>query len=70
MATGLPQGAAVQKIESRAEAIRIAVRSAGSGDVILVAGKGHEETQEIRGEKFPFSDRREVEKALAERGRA
>jgi UDP-N-acetylmuramoyl-L-alanyl-D-glutamate--2,6-diaminopimelate ligase len=34
------------------------------------AGKGHEETQEIRGEKFPFSDRREVEKALAERGRA
>jgi UDP-N-acetylmuramoyl-L-alanyl-D-glutamate--2,6-diaminopimelate ligase len=70
MAAGLPQGAAVQKIESRAEAIRTAVRSAGSGDVVLVAGKGHEETQEIRGEKFPFSDRREVEKALAERGRA
>jgi len=70
MAAGLPKGAAAQKIENRAEAIRMAVRSAGSGDVILVAGKGHEETQEIRGEKYPFSDRREVEKALAERSRS
>ena len=70
MAAGLPKGAAVQKMENRAEAIRTAVRSAGPGDVILVAGKGHEETQEIRGEKIPFSDRREVEKALAERSRA
>lgn len=70
MAAGLPKGAAAQRIENRAEAIRTAVRSAGPGDVVLVAGKGHEETQEIRGEKFPFSDRREVEKALAERGRA
>ena len=70
MAAGLPKGAAVQQMENRAEAIRTAVRSAGSGDVVLVAGKGHEETQEIRGEKFPFSDRREVEKALAERGRS
>ena len=70
MSTGLPKGAAVQQMENRAEAIRTAVRSAGSGDVVLVAGKGHEETQEIRGEKFPFSDRREVEKALAERGRS
>jgi UDP-N-acetylmuramyl tripeptide synthase len=70
MAAGLPKGAPAQKVENRAEAIRTAVRSAGPGDVILVAGKGHEETQEIRGEKFPFSDRREVEKALAERSRS
>ena len=70
MAAGLPKGVAFQQMENRAEAIRTAVRSAGSGDVVLVAGKGHEETQEIRGEKFPFSDRREVEKALAERGRS
>ncbi|NCZ96208.1 UDP-N-acetylmuramoyl-L-alanyl-D-glutamate--2,6-diaminopimelate ligase [bacterium] len=70
MAAGLPKGAAVQKIENRAEAIRAAVRSAGPGDVVLVAGKGHEEIQEIRGEKIPFSDRREVEKALAERSRS
>jgi len=70
MAAGLPKGAAVQKIENRAEAIRAAVRSAGPGDVVLVAGKGHEEIQEIRGEKIPFSDRREVEKALAEKSRS
>ena len=70
MAAGLPEGATARKIENRAEAIRTAVRSAGPGDVILVAGKGHEETQEILGKKFPFSDRREVEKALAERSRA
>ena len=70
MAAGLPKGAAAQKIENRSEAIRTAVRSAGPGDVVLVAGKGHEEIQEIRGEKIPFSDRREVEKALAERSRA
>lgn len=70
MAAGLPKGAAAQKIENRAEAIRTAIRSAGPGDVVLVAGKGHEEFQEIRGEKLPFSDRREVEKALAERSRS
>ena len=70
MAAGLPKGSAAQKIENRAEAIRTAIRSAGPGDVVLVAGKGHEEIQEIRGEKFPFSDRREVEKALAERSRS
>lgn len=70
MASGLPQGAAARTIENRAEAIRAAVRSAGPGDVVLVAGKGHEETQEIGGQKFPFSDRREVEKALAERSRS
>lgn len=69
MAAGLPKGAAAQKIENRGEAIRMAIRSAGPGDVVLVAGKGHEEFQEIRGEKLPFSDRREVEKALAERSR-
>jgi len=34
----------------------------------LIAGKGHEEFQEIRGAKLPFSDRREAERAWAERG--
>ena len=69
MAAGLAKGAAVQMVENRAEAIRIAVGSASAGDVVLVAGKGHEEFQEVAGEKIPFSDRREVERALAERGR-
>jgi UDP-N-acetylmuramoyl-L-alanyl-D-glutamate--2,6-diaminopimelate ligase len=57
-------------LENRVEAIRTAVLSATAGDVVLVAGKGHEEFQEIRGEKLPFSDRREVERALAERSRS
>jgi UDP-N-acetylmuramoyl-L-alanyl-D-glutamate--2,6-diaminopimelate ligase len=69
MVAGLPAGKSAQVVENRAEAIRIAVRSAAMGDVVLVAGKGHEEFQEIRGEKIPFSDRREVERALAERSR-
>ena len=69
MAAGLAKGAAVQMVENRAEAIRMAVGSASAGDVVLVAGKGHEEFQEVAGEKIPFSDRREVERALAERGR-
>jgi UDP-N-acetylmuramyl tripeptide synthase len=70
MAAGLPKGASVQVLENRVEAIRTAVLSAAAGDVVLVAGKGHEEYQEIRGEKLPFSDRREVERALAERSRS
>jgi UDP-N-acetylmuramoyl-L-alanyl-D-glutamate--2,6-diaminopimelate ligase len=70
MAAGLPKGASVQVLENRSEAIRTAVLSATAGDVVLVAGKGHEEFQEIRGEKLPFSDRREVERALAERSRS
>jgi murE/murF fusion protein len=40
----------------RAAAIRQAVQSARSGDIVLVAGKGHEDYQEIAGVKTPFSD--------------
>ena len=38
---------------------------AGEGDVVLVAGKGHETTQEIAGKKLPFSDVEQVRGALA-----
>ncbi len=51
----------------RRDAIRAAVRHAGPGDVVLVAGKGHEPYQEIHGEKFPFDDRVESALALDER---
>ena len=44
------------RIVSRREAIRTACMLAGEDDIILVAGKGHEKTQEIRGEKLPFDD--------------
>jgi UDP-N-acetylmuramyl tripeptide synthase len=40
----------------RATAIRMAVASAQGGDVVLVAGKGHEDYQECHGERTPFSD--------------
>lgn len=47
----------VLKISDRKEAIKAAVRMAGPGDVILIAGKGHETYQEIKGNKEPFDDK-------------
>lgn len=48
----------------RAQAIFEAVAVAAPGDIVLVAGKGHEDYQEIQGQKLPFSDREAVQKAL------
>jgi UDP-N-acetylmuramoyl-L-alanyl-D-glutamate--2,6-diaminopimelate ligase len=48
----------------RRSAIALAVAAAREGDAVLVAGKGHEETQVIGRERFPFSDRDEARKAL------
>ena len=44
------------RISDRAQAIKLAVQLAKPGDVILVAGKGHETYQEIAGIKHPFDD--------------
>ena len=44
----------------RAKAIAYALREAAQGDVVIVAGKGHETTQEIKGVKCPFDDREVV----------
>ena len=52
-------------IENRREAIRRALQMAQPGDVIVLAGKGHETYQEIRGVKHPF-DEKVVVKALLE----
>ena len=57
----------IDVIEDRREAIRGAVRDAQPGDVILLAGKGHEEDQEIAGIKRPFSDVTEALAALQAR---
>ncbi len=56
------------KIPDRHEAIRWAVMSAASSDTVVVAGKGHEGTQIIGDEIFPFNDRLELESALKARG--
>lgn len=49
----------------RAQAIEQAIAQAENQDVILLAGKGHETTQEVAGVKHPFSDFAHAEKALA-----
>lgn len=46
------------RITDRRQAIKTACTIANDGDIILVAGKGHETYQEIKGEKFPFDDKK------------
>jgi len=48
------------RISDRREAIKTAVSIANTGDIILVAGKGHENYQEINGVKHPFDDSAEL----------
>ena len=52
-------------IVDRREAIRTAAALAEPGDIVLVAGKGHETYQEIQGERLPFDDRIELKEAFA-----
>jgi UDP-N-acetylmuramoyl-L-alanyl-D-glutamate--2,6-diaminopimelate ligase len=68
IAQGL-QGGRATLIEDRRSAIAQAVGQAHARDVVLVAGKGHEDYQEIAGQKQPFSDIAEANAALALRGR-
>ena len=51
-------------LTSRRKAIKAACMMAKKGDIILLAGKGHEKYQEIGGVKYPFDDKKELEKAL------
>ncbi len=53
-------------IVDRREAIRAATQFAQPGDVVLIAGKGHEDYQEIEGVKHHFDDREEVERLFGE----
>jgi len=54
----------VQNITDRHDAIRIACAMSRNNDVILVAGKGHEKFQEIKGKKNPFDDKEILKKYL------
>jgi UDP-N-acetylmuramoyl-L-alanyl-D-glutamate--2,6-diaminopimelate ligase len=60
MLAGLIAPQAVQVIHDRGRAIATAIQQAGPNDVVLVAGKGHEEVQLIGGQTVPFSDRQQV----------
>jgi len=67
---GICASQAVAVIEDRRAAIAHAVTQAGAADVVLVAGKGHEDYQEVDGVKRPFSDVAVAAEALAQRGAA
>jgi UDP-N-acetylmuramoyl-L-alanyl-D-glutamate--2,6-diaminopimelate ligase len=54
----------------RRKAIELAVRSASAGDIVLVAGKGHEDYQVVGNVQTPFDDRIETKRALDQRRRA
>jgi UDP-N-acetylmuramoyl-L-alanyl-D-glutamate--2,6-diaminopimelate ligase len=55
----------LRTVLDRRGAIAAALREAAPADVVLIAGKGHEDYQEVRGVRHPFSDADEVARALA-----
>jgi UDP-N-acetylmuramoyl-L-alanyl-D-glutamate--2,6-diaminopimelate ligase len=55
----------VVTIVDRREAIKTAAMMAQKGDVILIAGKGHEDYQEIKGVKHHFDDREVVREVMS-----
>ncbi len=55
----------IRFVEGRGQAIAEIIAGAAASDVIVLAGKGHEDYQEINGERQPFSDLEEAAKALA-----
>lgn len=59
MEKGIPAGSTKTVLSQvdRRMAIRTAIRLAKAGDIVLVAGKGHEKYQEIKGVKYPFDDK-------------
>jgi UDP-N-acetylmuramoyl-L-alanyl-D-glutamate--2,6-diaminopimelate ligase len=65
---GTIAGASVQPEPDRAAAIAAAIGQADALDVVLIAGKGHEDTQETAGVRLPFSDMAHAQAALQARG--
>jgi UDP-N-acetylmuramoyl-L-alanyl-D-glutamate--2,6-diaminopimelate ligase len=57
----------IEIIQNREQAIQTAIQQAACGDCIVIAGKGHEDYQEIAGVRYPFSDQQVVLNALAMR---
>jgi UDP-N-acetylmuramyl-tripeptide synthetase len=63
--SGIADRASVQVEVDRARAIALAVASARPGDVVILAGKGHETSIEAAGVRTPFDDREEAARAVA-----
>jgi UDP-N-acetylmuramoyl-L-alanyl-D-glutamate--2,6-diaminopimelate ligase len=59
----------LRRERDRARAIGLAIARAAAEDVVLVAGKGHEDYQEVSGRRLPFSDMAAARAALTERAR-
>lgn len=64
MRSGLSGARRVRECADRREAIAAAVADAGPGDTVVIAGKGHEDYQEVNGRRTPFSDRAVVQELL------
>ncbi len=64
--SGMNGGAPRRVVVDRREALKEALLSLAPGDVLLVAGKGHEDYQEIRGQRLPFSDADEIRRLVHE----
>jgi UDP-N-acetylmuramoyl-L-alanyl-D-glutamate--2,6-diaminopimelate ligase len=62
-----PPNAAFMVEPDRGAAIRLLLQEARAGDVVVIAGKGHEDYQEIAGERLPFSDVVEARRSLSAR---
>ena len=65
--SGIHTPSAVMVIRDRAAAIEYAIANASAGDVVLIAGKGHETYQDIDGDRHIFSDANQVRLALKNR---
>jgi UDP-N-acetylmuramoyl-L-alanyl-D-glutamate--2,6-diaminopimelate ligase len=68
MLSGVPAGTDVAVELDRRAAIDLAVTTAKPGDVVVIAGKGHEQGQEADGTVTPFDDRAVVREALTAHG--
>jgi UDP-N-acetylmuramoyl-L-alanyl-D-glutamate--2,6-diaminopimelate ligase len=65
---GVPEGTPTIVEPDRRSAIAAALHQARPGDVVVVAGKGHEATQDVAGERRPFDDRAVARELLAAMG--
>lgn len=64
ISAGFTQAGAWKVIHDRAQAIAEAVAMANEDDLVLIAGKGHESYQEVKGQRLPFSDAEQVRHLL------
>ena len=64
---GIDDGTCARVEVDRARAIERTLARAAAGDIVLIAGKGHEDYQEIHGQRRPFSDQKVAQQALGKR---